>query len=123
MKKYKIEKILTRYTTDYKKETKTEIVKKNIKPSLSSLISMLEFARHNIKDWLCTDISVLVKERITGKWKSGVDISFVEDGDVLIIYKPMNKIDKTRSVIPECKFTLLSHLDYKKIKEKEMMKV
>ena len=123
MKKYKIEKILTRYTIDYKKETKTEIVKKDNKPSLPSLISMLDFARHNIQDWLCTDISGLVKEGITGKWKSGVDISFVEDGDVLIIYNPMSKIDKTKSVIPECKFTLLSHLDYKKIKEKEMMKV
>ncbi len=122
MKKYKIEKIYRRYINSVKEE-KTEMTKLLSRPSLPSLISMLEFIRQNKEDWLCIEVNGLVKEGITGKWKRGVEISFLDCGDVMIIYNPMNKIDKTRPIVPDCKFTLLPYLDYKKIKDKEIIKI
>ena len=122
MKKYKVEKTFIRFVgegEDRRKETKTIMVKMDSRPSLPVLIAMLEWTRQNIEDWLCVEVYGWVKEKpMFAPWKVGVEISFMPDGDVMILYNPMNKIDRTAAIVPDCKFTLLSILDYQKLREK-----
>jgi len=117
LKSYKIIRTYTRYVNHIADvEVKTETTKN--KPSLPALVSMLQFIRHSCDEWLCNEIAVMVKQNLMSKWKTGIDLGLESDGDVMIIYHRMDKIDRTKGVIHDCNFTLLSHADYKRIREK-----